>query len=272
MRIARFSAGDSLAFGIIDEQTNELVALKGDPLFSGFETTGVRYALEEVKLHSPMIPRSKVVGLGGTYLSEGQVRASGELPKLAQLPSCPVIHPGAVFIKPNTCVIGPDDPIVLPAWTEAAVFEAELAVVIGKIAKNIPVEQVHKVIFGYTVANDLSACVNMNGEDAGFSYLAQTKSFDSACPIGPFISFLDEVDNLYVKARINGQEKQDANTNQLIASVAEIVSWVSHNFSLLPGDVIITGTPSGAGRLKPGDVIEVEVEGIGTLRNPVVKR
>lgn len=279
MRIARFSYKDNPTFGILDEQTQDLVVIKGDPLFSGFHTTGARVPVDEVKILSPVIPRSKVVGVGGSYRDAASIKSAKEL---SDVDSCKGASkkntdqysktPATIFIKPNTSVIGPDDPIVIPEWAEAVTFEAEIAVVIGRICKDVPVDKVSKVVFGYTVANDLSANQDITGKSGQPGFFAQVKGFDSACPLGPFIELDLDPDNLMVSGRKNGELYQKDNTHNLVMPVAEIISWISHSFTLLPGDVILTGTPAGAGIIYPGDSVEVEVEKIGVLRNPVVQR
>ena len=254
MRIARFAHQDAIRFGIVDG--TDLVVLAGDPLFAGFETTGERVPLGEAALLAPVIPRSKVIGIGRNY-AEHAAELGNEVPEIP-----------LVFLKPNTAVIGPDDPIVLPKWSTHISYEAELAVVISRLCKQVPVASVDKVIFGYTVANDVTARDRAKEEPQW----VRAKAFDTSCPLGPYLNLdLDPAD-LAVQCRVDGEVRQDGRTSQMIRSVAELVSYVSEIFTLLPGDVILTGTPAGVGELQAGQSVECEVEGIGVLRNPVVRR
>lgn len=259
MRIVRFSDGTSPKYGMLKEDSTRIFVLRGDPLFSKIELSGEVFELEEVRLVSPVIPRSKVVAVGKNYLDHVK-EMGGE-----QAPAEPIL-----FIKPNTSVIGPDDPIVLPPWSNHVEFEGELAVVIKTLAKNIPVDQVDDIIFGYTIANDVTAR-DKQKQDGQWT---RAKGFDTSCPLGPWITVdpdLD-VDDLYLSTTVDGQPRQAATTSDMIFPVRELVSFVSEVFTLLPGDVILTGTPAGVGPLHPGDRVEVTVSGIGTLSNPVVRR
>ena len=175
-----------------------------------------------------------------------------------------------MFFKPNTSVIGPDDPIVLPEWSTEVYFEAELAVVIKTLAKDVPVEDALSVVLGYTCANDLSAG-DAQRADGQWS---RGKGWDTSCPLGPWITVDPELnpDQLRVESRVDGDLRQSDSTSNMVFSVPELVSYLSHVCTLLPGDVILTGTPAGGGTLEAGQRIEVSVEGIGSLSNPVVRR
>ena len=267
MKIARFSTGDEPRYGIVQglpehevasgESEGHLLVLKGDPLYSLPEATGEVVELGEVRLLSPVIPRSKVVGIGKNY--GGHIAEMGE----DEPPRDPV-----VFLKPNTSVIGPDAPIVLPAWSEEVHYEAELAVVIKTLAKNVPVDHADDVILGYTVANDATARDAVDGGP-----WARGKSFDTACPLGPWITVdpgLDPTD-LAIRSTVNGAPAQDGSSADMVWNVFELVSYASMAFTLLPGDVVITGAPPGCGPVKAGDRVEITIEGIGTLSNPVVR-
>jgi 2-keto-4-pentenoate hydratase/2-oxohepta-3-ene-1,7-dioic acid hydratase in catechol pathway len=265
MKIARFSHEGELGFGILDEADSgtgiELVELIGDPIASGFETTGRRLRLEEVRLLAPVIPRSKVVCVGKNYLDHVEemkdvtgIGGSGEPPAEPLL-----------FLKPNTSIIGPGDTIVRPAASEQVEHEGELAVVIGAVAKEVPIERAMEVVFGFTCANDVSAR-DLQIKDGQW---ARAKGFDTFCPLGPVIETDLDLTDLRIETRVNGEVRQRSSTAQLIHSVARIVSYASEAFTLLPGDVILTGTPAGVGPLETGDTVEVEVEGIGILRNTV---
>lgn len=254
MQIARFAHGDNPRYGIVDG--DDLVVLKSDPLFDSYETTGERVPLDGARLLSPVIPRSKVVALGRNYADH--VKELGN-----DLPTAPV-----VFLKPNTSVIGPDDPIVLPEWSQEVHYEAELAVVVGRLCKDVPAERVNDVIFGYTVANDVTARDVQRAEDQW----TRAKGFDTSCPLGPWIETDVDVSDLSVRSYVDGEQRQDGRTSQMIMSVHEIVAYASSIFTLLPGDVILTGTPAGIGQIDAGQRVEVEVEGIGRFGNPVVRR
>ncbi|CEA08481.1 Ureidoglycolate lyase [Arthrobacter saudimassiliensis] len=255
MRIARFVHEGDPTFGVVDPGDNpaEVAVIKGDPFFSGVQLTGERHKLEDVRLLAPIIPRSKVVGIGKNYADHAK-EMGGEVP------AAPLM-----FLVPNTAVIGPNDPVVLPAFSDEVSYEAELAVVIGRICKDVPLERVDEVIFGYTCADDITArdAQRTDGQ------WARAKGFDTSTPLGPWIETDLDVDDLAVQGRLNGTLVQDGRTSDMIWGVRELVSYVSQAFTLLPGDVIMTGTPAGVGTLKEGDRFEVEVEGIGRLTNTV---
>lgn len=274
MKIARFATGDEIRYGIVDglpegeavptgESSGRLLVLKGDPLYSVPQATGEVVDLADARLLSPVIPRSKVVGIGKNYAAHA-AEMGGEAP------ADPIL-----FLAPNTAVIGPDTPIVLPDWTSEVHYEAELAVVIKTVAKDVPAEAADRVILGYTVANDVSAR-DAQRTDVGW---VRAKAFDTSCPLGPWIEVpepgkdgaFDPADAV-VRARVNGQVVQEGRTSGMIHSVAELVSYVSSVFTLLPGDVILTGTPAGVGEIRAGDRVSVEVEGLGGFSNPVVRR
>lgn len=274
MKIARFSTGDDLSYGIVEglpadgatpdgESPGHLVVLKGDPLYTLPEATGQVVPLSEVRLVSPVIPRSKVIGIGaGCAARAHQVGA--------EPPAEPV-----VFLKPNTAVIGPDAPVVLPPWSQEVHPEAELAVVIKSLAKDVSPADAARVILGYTVANDVTA---RDCQRADTTW-ARAKAFDTSCPLGPWIEVPEpgvqggfDPDRAVLRARVDGQLVQETRTSQTLRPVAELVSYVSHLFTLLPGDVLLTGTSAGTGPVQAGQRVEVEVEGIGSFSNPVVRR
>lgn len=260
MRIARFTTGSDPRFALVEGEAGdeELVVVSGDPLYQPTQPTGERIRLAEdgVRLLAPVIPRSKIVGIGRNYAEHA-----------AELGNAVPVAP-LLFLKPNTSVIGPDDPIVLPDWSEQVEHEAELAVVIGKVTRNVSPDEALSKVFGFTVANDVTAR-DIQRTDAQWT---RAKGFDSSCPLGPWIVPGLDVDDLAVRARVNGQARQDGRTSQMVFDVAYLVSYVSEVFTLLPGDVILTGTPAGVGPLVERDVVEVEVEDIGVLRNPVIRR
>ena len=251
MKIARFSTSGDPRFGIVDD--DEIVVLRGDPMFSGFDTTEERIPLADVKLLAPVIPRSKVVAVGRNYREH-----AAELGNEA--PAEPLL-----FLKPNTSVIGPGDTIVRPQQSSRVDFEGELAIVIGSIAKNVPEADAASVVFGYTVANDVTAR-DLQEKDGQW---ARAKGFDTFCPLGPVIETEFEVASQGIETRVNGEVRQSGRLDEMVHSVASVIAYASAVFTLLPGDVILTGTPAGVGPIMAGDTVEVTVEGIGTLSNPV---
>lgn len=251
MRIARFSLEDEVDFGVVDG--DEVAPITGHP-FAPFTPTGYRYPLADVKLLAPVIP-SKVIGIGKNYLAHIEEFDGSEQPKE------PVI-----FLKPSTSVIGGGDAIALPRQSERVEFEGELAIVIGRLCKDVPVERVAEVVLGYSVANDVTA------RDLQHSDLqwARAKGFDTFCPLGPWLASDVDPSDLRIRTTVNGEVRQDGRTSDMIFDVPTIVAHVSAAMTLLPGDVILTGTPSGVGPLSPGDEVSVEIEGIGTLTNTVI--
>ncbi|MCC3271118.1 fumarylacetoacetate hydrolase family protein [Arthrobacter zhangbolii] len=255
MRIARFVQDSDPAYGVVggEEGNEEIAVIKGDPFFSGVQLTGERHKLEDVRLLAPIIPRSKVVGIGRNYADHAAEMGN-------DVPPAPLM-----FLKPNTSVIGPNDPVVLPSFSDEVSYEAELAVVIGRICKDVPVERVNEVIFGYTCANDLTARDAQRTDDQW----ARAKGFDTSCPLGPWIETELDPENTEVRGYLDGELVQDGNTSSMIWGVKELVSYVSQAFTLLPGDVILTGTPAGVGIISDGQRFEVDIEGIGRLVNTV---
>lgn len=258
MRIARYTRGDQPAYGIVEGDPGEqfLAELQGDPLYQEVALTGERVALEEVRLLAPVIPRSKVVGIGRNYA--GHAREMG-----GEAPAEPLL-----FLVPNTAVVGPDDPVVLPSATWEVDYEGELAVVIGRLCKDVPVERVAEVVYGYTCANDVTAR-DLQRRDGQW---ARAKGFDTFCPLGPWIQTELDTSALRITTRRDGEVVQEGTTADMLHGVPELVAYVSAAFTLLPGDVILTGTPAGVGAVEAGQRVEVEVEGIGVLGNPFVRR
>ncbi|WP_138443380.1 fumarylacetoacetate hydrolase family protein [Sinomonas susongensis] len=262
MRIARFvidAASDSTPlYGVVqgDPGSEQVAVIKGDPFFQGITPTGEVHRLEDVRLVAPIIPRSKVVGIGRNYADHAKELGN-------ELPTEP-----AMFLVANTAVVGPGDPVVLPEWTEEVSYEGELCVVIGRICKDVPAEKAHEVVFGYTVGNDFTARDRQRTD----VQWARAKSFDTSSPLGPWIETELDPEDLSLVTRLNGRVVQDGTTADMVFGVRELVAAVSQAFTLLPGDVIMTGTPAGVGLVTEGDRIEVEIEGIGTLSNPVVRR
>lgn len=267
MRIARFVHDDTIAYGTVElaedrgEHPDSIQVLNGDPLVTAVQYTGERHLLDDVRLVAPVIPRSKVVAIGRNYAAHAAEMGN-------DVPAEPM-----TFLKPNTAVIGSGEPIVYPPQTRAVDHEGELAIVIGRICKDVPVDRVSEVIFGYTCANDVSAR-DLQKSDGQWG---RAKGFDTFCPLGPWIVThltVEEASDLALRVTVtrDGQtiERQNSTTRNLVHGLAELVAFVSSFTTLLPGDVILTGTPEGVGRIEPGDVVHVEIEGIGTLSNPVV--
>lgn len=263
MKVARFEIEGEISYGILDQAESgsgiEIVELSADPLMAGYDTTGRRFKFEDVRLLAPVIPRSKVVCVGKNYAEH--------IEEMKNVTGGPTPTEPLLFLKPNTSVIGPGDTIVRPAISERVEHEGELALVIGALAKNVPEERALEYVFGFTCANDVSAR-DIQVKDGQWT---RGKGFDTFCPLGPIIETdPDDLENMRVITRVNGEIRQDGNTSQLIFSLARIVAHASEAFTLLPGDVILTGTPAGVGPLAAGDTVEVEIEGIGILRNRVV--
>ena len=255
MRIARFVVDSDPLYGIVEGEpgSEEVTVINGDPFFHGVERTAARHKLEDVRLLAPIIPRSKVIGVGRNFVDHAR-ELGNEVPKQPLL-----------FLKPNTCVVGPGDPITLPASSDDVHVEGELAIVIGKITRNVSVADAEDSIWGYTVANDVTAR-DLQERDG---HLTRAKSFDSFCPLGPVIDTEYDWTAFSVESRINGTVFQKGSASLLKHTVAEMVSFVSSVFTLLPGDVILTGAPDRSASVVHGDAVQIEIPGIGVLSNPV---
>ncbi|MCW2785975.1 MAG: 5-carboxymethyl-2-hydroxymuconate delta-isomerase [Marmoricola sp.] len=265
MRIARFTTGEDPQFGVVTGEVDEhgipdedcvIVALQGDPLYVGLQLTQVEVPLADVRLLAPVLPRSKVIGIGKNYAAHAAEMGS-------EAPAEPLM-----FMKPNTSVSGPLDPIFYPRQSTEVHYEGELAVVIGRICRDVPAAKVADVIHGYTVANDVTAR-DLQRSDVQFT---RAKSFDSFCPLGPWIETELDVSDLAIRTYLNGDLVQDGTTADMIHHVPALIEYVSSVMTLLPGDVILTGTPSGVGPMLPGDEVEVSIAGIGNLTNKVKLR
>jgi len=258
VRIARYTTGEDPTYGIVegDPGSEWIAETQGDPLHQPVVLTGNRVQLDEVRLLTPVIPRSKVIGIGQNY-------AAHALEMGFEVPVEPLM-----FMVPNTAVVGPGDPVVMPRQTDEVHYEGELAVVISRMCKDVPVSRVSDVIFGYTCANDVTAR-DLQRTDAQW---ARAKGFDTFCPLGPWIETDLDTGDLSVVTRLDGVVVQNGRTADMIHDVAALVSYVSQAFTLLPGDVILTGTPAGVGAVESGQRVEVEIEGIGILSNPFIRR
>ena len=261
MRIVRFSAPADLGvgadplFGILNDQDSILV-LRGDPIYSGIVPQDKTLKLSDIKLLAPVIPRSKVVCIGKNYADHAAEMGS-------VVPTEPII-----FIKPNTSVIGPNETIVWPNMSERVDHEVELAIVIGRICKEVPAAKANDVIYGYTIANDVTAR-DLQKKDGQWS---RAKGFDTFCPLGPWIETEFIPKDQKITATLNGEVKQSSVLSEMIFKIPQIIEFVTNVMTLLPGDVILTGTPAGIGPMPAGASISVAIEGLGTLTNKVSPR
>ena len=269
MRIARFTTGEDPLYGVVTGELDEfgqpdpdsmVVALAGDPLYVGVKLLDEEHRLEDVRLLAPVLPRSKVVGIGRNNAAHAAEKGS-------DVPDEPLM-----FLKPNTSVVGPGDAIYYPRQTQNLHFEGELAVVIGRICRDVPAEQATDVIYGYTIANDVTAR-DLQKSDVQFT---RAKGFDSFCPLGPWIETdldpHDFAEGRRLQTHLNGELKQDGSTKDLIFDIPTLIAHVSSVMTLLPGDVILTGTPEGVGPMEVGDEVEISIAGLGALTNKVATR
>jgi 2-keto-4-pentenoate hydratase/2-oxohepta-3-ene-1,7-dioic acid hydratase in catechol pathway len=261
MRIVRFSApadlgvGTDPLFGVLNDQDSILV-LRGDPIYSGIVPQDKSLKLSDVKLLAPVIPRSKVVCIGKNYADHAAEMGS-------VVPTEPII-----FIKPNTSVIGPNETIIWPSMSERVDHEVELAIVIGRICKEVPAAKARDVIYGYTIANDVTAR-DLQKKDGQWS---RAKGFDTFCPLGPWIETEFVPKDQKITATLNSEIKQSSVLSEMIFKIPQIIEFVTNVMTLLPGDVILTGTPAGIGPMPAGASISVAIEGLGTLTNKVSAR
>jgi len=266
VRIARFvqpgsaNAPSGVTWGTVEGQPDAtrdaltVAAIDGHP-FGPITFTGDRWAIDDVRLLSPILP-SKVVALGKNYADHA--KEMGDAPP----PETPMI-----FMKPSTSVIGDGDAVRLPASSNEVHYEGELAVVMGRPARNVAREDALAYVLGYAAANDVTAR-DQQRADVQFT---RSKSYDSFCPLGPWIETVLDPADLRLVTRVNGKVKQDGRTSQMVHDIATQIAFISGVMTLLPGDVILTGTPAGVGPIVAGDLVEIEIEGIGILRNPVVR-
>jgi 2-keto-4-pentenoate hydratase/2-oxohepta-3-ene-1,7-dioic acid hydratase in catechol pathway len=250
MRIVRYSHDGQMSFGVLEGET--IAAITPHP-FAPFEYSGERLALDEVRLLAPVLP-TKVVAVGKNYADHAKEMGD-------DVPEEPII-----FLKPSTSVVGPGDPIIYPAGVDRVDFEGELAVIVGKMARRLDEANALQVVLGFTCANDVTAR-NLQASDGQWT---RAKGFDTFCPLGPWIETDLDSSDLAVRTLVNDEQRQSSRTSMLVTSVARLLAFISGVMTLLPGDVILTGTPAGIGALSPGDRVEVEIEGIGVLTNRVV--
>ena len=248
-----------MSFGVVDGDSGQPESLTVTPIvghpFGPFQLSGDPTPLAEVRLLAPVLP-SKVIGVGKNYADHAR-EMGGEAPALPPL-----------FLKPSTSVIGPAEAIALPPGAGTVHHEAELAIVIGRLCREVPAARAKDVILGFTCGND----VTDRDQQKSDGQWARAKGADTYCPIGPWITTDLDPSNLRIGASVNGEQRQNGTTADLLTGIAGIVELVSATFTLLPGDVILTGTPAGVGLIVPGDYVSVTIEGIGTLTNRVVAR
>ena len=251
MRLVRFMMGDQTRYGILE---GALVRELLRPYFENIVPMLTTYPLADVKLLAPARP-SKILCIGVNYRDH-----AAEMGK--PIPDEPVL-----FMKPTSALAGPGQPIVYPKGVGRVDYEAELAVVVGRRCRSVPLEEAGECILGYTCFNDVTAR-DLQAKDGQWT---RAKGFDTFGVVGPWIETdPGDVDHLAITCRVNGQVRQQSNTDQLIFHSRHLVAWASRIMTLEPGDILATGTPAGIGPMKPGDTVEVEVEGIGVLSNPVV--
>jgi 2-keto-4-pentenoate hydratase/2-oxohepta-3-ene-1,7-dioic acid hydratase in catechol pathway len=250
MRIVRYSHDGQMSFGVLEGET--IAAITPHP-FAPFEYSGERLAPDEVRLLAPVLP-TKVVAVGKNYADHAKEMGD-------DVPEEPII-----FLKPSTSVVGPGDPIIYPAGVDRVDFEGELAVIVGKMARRLDEATALQVVLGFTCANDVTAR-NLQASDGQWT---RAKGFDTFCPLGPWIETDLDSSDLAVRTLVNDEQRQSSRTSMLVTSVARLLTFISEVMTLLPGDVILTGTPAGIGPLTPGDRVAVEIEGIGVLTNHVI--
>ncbi len=270
MRIARFTTGEDPQYGVVTGELDEygqpdedsvVVALAGDPLYVGIKLLEEQYRLADVRLLAPVLPRSKVVGIGRNYAAHAAEMGN-------DVPDEPLM-----FLKPNTSVVGPGDPIFYPPQTSDLHYEGELAVVIGRICRDVPAEQATDVIHGYTIANDVTARDLQKQRRAvhpgqGLRLVLPAGTVDRDRPRPATTSARDGA----CRPTSTATSMQDGTTADLIFDIPTLVAHVTSVMTLLPGDVILTGTPEGVGPMEVGDEVEVSIAGIGSLTNMVARR
>jgi 2-keto-4-pentenoate hydratase/2-oxohepta-3-ene-1,7-dioic acid hydratase in catechol pathway len=266
VRIARFPLPDTASdagavrFGVVEGELDRpdtlvIAELDGHPFTPQPQTTGRAWPLAEVRLLAPVLP-SKIVAIGRNYAEHAKEMGN-------EVPEVPI-----TFLKPSTSVIGPNETIAYPDVSKEVHYEAELAIVIARLCRQVPRERAHEVILGYTCANDVTARDLQQAE----KQWGRAKGFDTFCPLGPWIETEIDSADLSITCTVNDELKQAGRTSQMIRDVADLVAHISEAMTLLPGDVILTGTPSGVGPLQVGDTVSVTIENIGTLTNRVVSR
>jgi 2-keto-4-pentenoate hydratase/2-oxohepta-3-ene-1,7-dioic acid hydratase in catechol pathway len=256
MRLGRIASPDGVAFVAIEGDGGDAIVREiaehpfGTPTF-----TGRQWPLADVRLLAPILA-TKVVCIGMNYAAH-----------VAEMGGDRVEDP-IIFLKPNTAIVGPNAPIMLPAGANPVHHEGELAAVIGRPCKDVSAARAAENILGYTIANDVTAR-DQQRKDGQWT---RGKGHDTFCPVGPWIVTDIDPSDLEIRTEVNGKVRQDSRTSMMIHDVGAIVEWISAVMTLLPGDLVLTGTPEGVGPLEDGDTVSVTVEGIGTLTNPVVRK
>lgn len=250
MRLLRFRHGDRIATGVITE--GDAIQVLAGTFFEDPLPTGEVVALADVQLLAPVLP-SKLVCVGKNYEAHA-AEFGGEVPEEPLL-----------FLKPSTAVIGPNDPIRLLPISKRIDYEGELAVVMGRVARDIRAEDASRYILGFTCANDVTLRSLQRSDDQW----TRAKGFDGSAPLGPWVQTDLDPGGIHVETRLNGDVVQRASTDDMVFGIAELLEYITTFMTLLPGDVVLTGTPEGVGPITDGDVVEVEIEGVGTLANPV---
>lgn len=243
-----------MSFGVVEGE--EVAEVSGHPFLGEIRFTGARHPVADVRLLAPILP-SKVIAIGRNYAEHAREMGS-------EIPEEPLF-----FLKPSTSVVGPHEAVRYPEKLSQRVdYEGELAVVIGRLCREVPVSRAQEVIFGYTCANDVTAR-DLQGRDGQWT---RAKGFDTFCPLGPWIETVLDPSDLGIRTLVNGEVRQSSRTSAMIHDIPRLIAHVSQVMTLLPGDVILTGTPEGVGPLELGDTVSVEIEGIGELSNRVVAR
>ena len=251
MRLLRFRYGDRIATGVSDLGSDTIRVLRGT-FFEDPIPTGEEVPLDDVRLLAPVLP-SKLVCVGKNYTAHAAEFGM-------DVPEEPLL-----FLKPSTAVIGPHDPIRLLPISRRVDYEGELAVVLGRLARNVKAEEAGAYVLGYTCAND----VTLRDLQKTDEQWARAKGFDGSCPLGPWIETDLDPTDVRLETRLNGEIRQAGQTSDMVFGVAELIEYITGFMTMLPGDVLLTGTPEGVGKLAHGDLVEVEVDGVGTLANPV---
>jgi 2-keto-4-pentenoate hydratase/2-oxohepta-3-ene-1,7-dioic acid hydratase in catechol pathway len=252
MRLVRCRHGERIVTGAVQSGDDVVRILQGT-FFEDPIPTGEEVPIDDVRLLAPILP-SKLVCVGKNYAAHAAEFGM-------TVPEEPLL-----FLKPSTAVIGPHDPIRLLPISKRVDYEGEMAVVIGRLARDIRAEEAFRVILGYTCANDVTLRDLQKTDDQW----ARAKGFDGSCPLGPWIETVVDPNDVRLWTRLNGDTVQSGQSQDMVYGVATLIEYITSFMTLLPGDVLLTGTPEGVGRLSDGDVVEVEVEGVGTLSNPVV--
>src|SRR6478672_9157784 len=252
MRLLRFRHGERISTGAVQPGSDTVQVIAGtffeDPL-----PTGEEVSIDDVMLLAPVLP-SKLVCVGKNYAAHAAEFGM-------EVPDEPLL-----FLKPSTAVIGPGDPIRLLPINERTDYEGELAVVIGRPARNVRAEDASRFILGFTCANDVTLRSLQRADDQW----TRAKGFDGSCPLGPWIETAVDPTGIHVETRLNGDVVQRASTDDMVFGIAALIEYITTFMTLLPGDVVLTGTPEGVGPIKNGDVVEIEIDGVGTLANPVI--